>query len=40
MITRDGTPPEAPSDQALVAAVENDSEKKPASASMERLEAQ
>jgi hypothetical protein len=40
MINRDGTPPEASSDRALAAAVENDSEKKPDSASTERLDAQ
>jgi hypothetical protein len=40
MINRDGIPPETPSDQVLATAVENDSEKKPYSASMEKLEAQ
>jgi hypothetical protein len=40
MINRDGIPPETPSDQVLATAVENDSEKKPDSASMEKLEAQ
>ena len=33
MLTRDGIPPEAPIGQVLTAAVENDSEKKPDSAS-------
>jgi hypothetical protein len=40
MINRDGIPPKTPSDQLLATAVENDSEKKPDSASMEKLEAQ
>jgi hypothetical protein len=40
MINGNGTPPEAPSDQALTVAVENDSEKKPESDSTEKLEAQ
>ena len=40
MINRDGIPPKTPSDQVLATAVENDSEKKPDSASMEKLEAQ
>jgi hypothetical protein len=40
MINRDGTPPEAASDHLLAAAVENDSGKKPDSASTEKLEAQ
>jgi hypothetical protein len=40
MTNRDGIPPETPSDQLLATAVENDSEKKPDGASMEKLEAQ
>jgi hypothetical protein len=39
MINRDG-PPEAPSDQMLAAAVQNDREKKPDSVSTEKPEAQ
>jgi hypothetical protein len=40
MMNRDGNPPDAPIDQVLAAAVQNDSEKKPDSASTEKLEAQ
>jgi hypothetical protein len=40
MINRDGNPPEAPSDQMLAAAVQNDREKKPDSVSTEKPEAQ
>jgi hypothetical protein len=40
MINRDGSPPEAPSDQMLAAAVQNDGEKKPDSVSTEKPEAQ
>jgi hypothetical protein len=40
MTNRDGIPPETPSDQVLATTVENDSEKKPDSASMGKLEAQ
>ena len=38
MKNRDDTPTDAPADQVLTVAVENDSEKKPESASTEKLE--
>jgi len=40
MTIRDDTPPKAPRDQALTAAVENSNEKEPDSSSPEKLEAQ
>ena len=40
MKNRDDTPTDAPGDQVLTVAVENDSEKKPESASTEKLESQ
>ena len=40
MTNRDGIPPETPSDQVLATTVENDTEKKPDSASTEKPEAQ
>jgi hypothetical protein len=39
-MNQDGTPPEAPNDQVLTAAVANDSEEKPDRSSTEKLEAQ